>query len=167
MTATIVKIRRSPAGGLLGWAILIGVMAGWLLPMHRETAPVAAESRPATTLHFDLCRHGDGADCVVDGDTFHMAGDKIRIADIDTPETHPPRCTAEAALGEQATLRLQELLNAGSFALAPIDRDRDRYGRRLRIVERDGRSIGEILIAEGLARPYAGGHRAGWCGVAV
>src|SRR5437762_4160411 len=42
-------------------------------------------------------------------------------------------------------------------------RDEDRYGRKLRTVERNGRSLGEILIAEGLARRW-GGARHSWCG---
>ena len=111
---------------------------------------------------FALCDDGHGGDCVVDGDTFRLMGETIRIADIDTPETHPARCEEEAALGAQATERLQELLNAGPFSLQSIDRDQDRYGRSLRIVMRDGRSIGATLVAEGLARPWEG-SRQPWC----
>jgi micrococcal nuclease len=111
---------------------------------------------------FGLCHSGDARNCVVDGDTFWSGGVKIRIADIDTPETHPPRCAAEAARGEAATVRLQALLNDGPFALEPIDRDSDRYGRKLRIVTRDGVSIGGILVNEGLARWYGGGRQP-WC----
>lgn len=113
---------------------------------------------------FGLCHIGGGANCVVDGDTIWMNGVKIRIADIDTPETHPPRCAAEAELGDRATRRLQNLLNAGPVTLEPIERDEDRYGRKLRRVVRGGTSLGDILIAEGLARPYSGGPRSGWCG---
>jgi micrococcal nuclease len=99
---------------------------------------------------------------VVDGDTFWMAGEKIRVADIDAPETHPPRCEYEARLGDAATLRLQQLLNAGPIELAAIDRDRDRYGRKLRIVERGSQSLGGVLVSEGLARPWEG-YRRPWC----
>ncbi len=113
--------------------------------------------------YFSSCTTGGGQNCVVDGDTFWYEGTKIRIADIDTPETHPPRCGLEARLGAAATNRLQALLNAGSFKLEVVDRDTDRYGRKLRRVMRSGRSIGDTLIAEGLARPYVGGPRAGWC----
>jgi micrococcal nuclease len=113
---------------------------------------------------FSTCHSGGGTNCVVDGDTFWLAGEKIRIADIDTPETHPSGCAAEADLGNRATERLRELLNAGSFTLALIDRDRDKYGRKLRIVERGGASLGSVLVSEGLARPYAGGYRESWCG---
>ena len=47
---------------------------------------------------------------MVDGDTIWLQGTKIRIADIDTPETHQPRCASEKALGDKATQRLQQLL---------------------------------------------------------
>jgi endonuclease YncB( thermonuclease family) len=100
---------------------------------------------------------------VVDGDTFWYGGAQIRIADIDTPEIHPPRCAYEAELGMRATRRLTELLRAGPFELEPImDRDEDKYGRKLRIVVRDGQSLGDQLVAEGLARRWVG-RRMPWC----
>jgi micrococcal nuclease len=114
-------------------------------------------------MRFSLCEGSGRTNCVVDGDTFRLAGERIRIADIDTPETHRPQCPAEAALGEAATRRLHALLNAGTFTLQSIDRDTDRFGRKLRIVTRGGESIGGQLVREGLARPYRGGPRAGWC----
>ena len=100
---------------------------------------------------------------VIDGDTFHYGGDKIRIADIDTPEVRG-RCAYEKALAAQATQRLEELLAAGPFELQPIPgRDEDRYGRKLRVVTRNGRSLGDRLVAEGLARTWTG-RREPWCG---
>lgn len=111
---------------------------------------------------FGACHSGGGTNCVVDGDTFWMDGEKIRIADIDAPETHPSRCAEEARLGTAATDRLQVLLNLGPVELAAADRDTDRYGRKLRIVQRDGRSIGAMLVDEGLARRW-GGSRQPWC----
>lgn len=124
--------------------------------------PGAAPSQMAART-FSRCHTGGGVNCVVDGDTFWMNGEKIRIADIDTPETHPSRCAEEARLGNAATDRLQSLLNQGGFDLKAINRDTDRYGRKLRIVERNGASIGGVLVIEGLARPYRGGYREGWC----
>lgn len=100
---------------------------------------------------------------VIDGDTFRYGGERIRIADIDAPETHPPRCAYEAELGERATRRLAGLIGDGRIALRPAGgRDTDRYGRKLRIVERNGRSVGDILVEEGLARPWEGRRRP-WC----
>ncbi len=102
-----------------------------------------------------------GAVRIVDGDTFWLGGEKIRIADIDTPEVRG-RCPYEIELAARATRRMEALLNEGAFELQPVDRDEDRYGRKLRIVTRGGRSLGDTLVAEGLARPYAGGRRP-WC----
>ena len=111
---------------------------------------------------FGQCHSGGGTNCVVDGDTFWIDGEKIRVADIDAPETHPPRCAEEARLGNAATDRLQALLNAGPVTLVSIDRDTDRYGRKLRVVERGGVSLGDRLVSEGLARPWEGRRRP-WC----
>ena len=122
----------------------------------------ASSANDALSARFALCHSGGGSNCVVDGDTFWFAGDKYRIADIDTPETHPARCAEEAALGEAATGRLHQWLNAGAFSLDSAGRDADRYGRKLRIVTRGGTSVGSVLVAEGLARPWKG-RRRGWC----
>ena len=116
----------------------------------------------AVARHFPLCR-SSRITCVVDGDTFWLDGVKIRLADINTPEVSEPLCAAEAALGARATRRLQLLLNAGPFELTRGLRDEDRYGRKLRIVQRDGRSIGDVLIEEGLARRWLG-YKQSWCG---
>jgi endonuclease YncB( thermonuclease family) len=99
---------------------------------------------------------------VVDGDTFWLGGDKIRIADIDTPELEA-RCPSELALAQRATRRLEGLLDEGPFEMSPIaGRDEDRYGRKLRILTRNGRSLGDVLVAEGLARTWTG-QRQPWC----
>ncbi len=122
----------------------------------------SAAAGDTLSARFGLCHTGGGRDCVVDGDTFWFAGEKYRIADIDTPETHPARCAGEAALGAAATGRLQAWLNAGAFSLDSPGRDTDRYGRKLRIVTRGGASVGDVLVAEGLARRWEG-HRLPWC----
>lgn len=114
------------------------------------------------TANFTICHSGGGTNCVVDGDTFWFQGENIRIADIDTPETHPSHCETEARLGEAATAQLLQMLNDGTFSLGSVDRDIDRYGRKLRIVNRDGVSIGGAMVRDGVARWYAGGRRP-WC----
>ncbi|WP_284124197.1 thermonuclease family protein [Parerythrobacter aestuarii] len=123
------------------------------------TAPVDSESA-----RFPICGDGARVTCVVDGDTIWYQGTKIRIADIDTPEVSSPGCPREAQLGARATRRLQALLNAGAFTLAPNPegRDTDPYGRSLKLVTRDGRSLGDTLVREGLAERW-GGPRIAWC----
>lgn len=111
---------------------------------------------------FALCAEAPRTTCVVDGDTFWLQGEKIRIADINAPETHSAGCPAEQALGEKATRRLIQLLNAGPITLEVQERETDRYGRALRIVTRKGRSLGAQLVREGLAEPWRG-RRSDWC----
>ena len=95
--------------------------------------------------------------CVVDG------GIKIRIADIDTPELSQPKCSSEKELAEMAAARLLALLNEGPFEMIQIgNQDEDRYGRKLRVLIRNGKSIGDQLTHEGLARKWTG-QREPWC----
>ena len=125
-------------------------------------APAALASASAVSRSFALCAGSVRIDCVVDGDTFWLGGTKIRIADINTPEVSSPNCAAEAALGRRATTRLRELLSAGSFQLQAVDRDEDAYGRKLRVVVRGGQSLGDVLVAEGLAHHWRG-YQENWC----
>ncbi|WP_326493098.1 thermonuclease family protein [Novosphingobium sp. SL115] len=127
-----------------------------------SAAPLHATSRDGERARFDLCGTGARVTCVVDGDTFWYGGTKVRIADINTPETSQPGCAAEAKLGLRATRRLVQLLNEGPFTLEIKGRAQDRYGRALRVVTRGGASLGAILETEGLAEHWQGKRR-DWC----
>ncbi|QJX10014.1 thermonuclease family protein [Rhizobium brockwellii] len=111
---------------------------------------------------FSICGSGQRITCVVDGDTFWFRGEKIRIADIDTPELSPPKCERERKRGLAAKQRLLDILNSGPLSFKTTARDEDRFGRKLRIVYRERRSVGDILVAEGLARKWEGSRRS-WC----
>ena len=99
-------------------AAIVGIAAGtawaWADPAFPPKIP-----------KFGTCYAGGGTNCVVDGDTFYIDSIKIRIAGIDAPETHPPRCEREEQLGRAATKRLRQLLNSGTVTLLSIDRDED------------------------------------------
>jgi micrococcal nuclease len=57
-----------------------------------------------------------------------------------------------------------QLINAGPFQVVRAGgRDEDLYGRKLRVLTRDGRSVADTLVAEGLARRWDGVRRS-WCG---
>jgi len=153
------------------WLLLPLVFVAGLYLWHdqRSGAPTLGgglfPAAPDTeTARFAHCSGPVRKTCVVDGDTFWYQGTKIRIADINTPETSTPECRDEAQLGAEATRRLIALLNAGPFTLQPggDGRDKDRYGRALRIVTRKGRSLGATLVEEGLAEQWQG-HRRSWC----
>lgn len=114
-------------------------------------------------VQFVPCVGATTGNCVVDGDTIWMRGEKIRISDIDTPEMFSPRCASELALGQKAAYRLQVLLNAGPIEIIKAEsRDRDRYGRLLREIHRNGQSLGDVLVSEGLAHRWDGARRE-WC----
>jgi micrococcal nuclease len=139
----------------------------FLLTLGLVFSATIAAARPATSpdsesARFDDCGRGPRFNCVIDGDTFWYAGEKIRIADINTPEVSEPQCAREAQLGARASARLQALLNEGAFTLERADRDRDPYGRLLRTVTRGGTSVGAVLVREGLAEEWRG-TRGGWC----
>lgn len=162
---------RTKAFGLKEIALLFGGAAvlgsGVGAGMHYWPSNTSARSDGATrtaTVSFTLCAGTSDTDCVIDGDTIRMNGDKVRLVGFNTPEISSPACSAEAAKGEQAKLRLLELLNSGvlSFA-ATADRDRDRFNRLLRAVSVDGRDVADTLISEGLAEPYQGGQKRNWC----
>lgn len=133
--------------------IVIGGAYGWATVPPEDTISAS----------FPICASGARTTCVVDGDTFWLDGIKYRISDIDTPETSEPRCAEEKALGEQATIRLQTLLNAGAFGLKAGMRDEDKYSRKLREVYRGGQSLGAQLVDEGLAHRWIG-FKQSWCG---
>jgi endonuclease YncB( thermonuclease family) len=98
---------------------------------------------------------------ITDGDTFRYRGAAIRLADIDAPEVRG-RCPEETRLAALATDRMEGLLHAGPFEMRTLGRDEDRYGRKLRVVVRNGRSLGDQLVSEGLARTWTG-RREPWC----
>jgi|GEM_PF-506611 len=157
-----IRIRPKMFAMVLRHSICTAAAAAFLGLWSFAAPAPAASAGDSESASFGLCHSGGGTNCVVDGDTIYYRGAKIRIADIDTPETHGPRCPLEAELGAAATRRMHQLVNAGPFTLQSINRDTDRYGRKLRILTRGGESLGAVLVREGLARFYAGGRRP-WC----
>lgn len=145
---------------MAAFAAVLVSPAGWPPGAAVELPRLGEEDREGA--RFSLCGVGVRINCVIDGDTFWYRGEKIRIADINTPEVSKPACAREAQLGAAATERLHSLLNEGAFTLEPIDRDRDQHGRLLRTVTRDGESVGAVLVTEGLAEEWRG-YRGSWC----
>ena len=147
------------------WIVLVGAIFyfdhdfGGMLSVN---SPMG-QSMVTADHKFTFCDGFTQRYCVVDGDTIRFAGVKIRVEDIDTPEIHDYKCEQELKRGLRAKSRLLELVNAGPFNIVSNGgNDTDRYGRKLRHLMRNGFSLGELLIDEGLARRYAGGRRS-WC----
>lgn len=111
---------------------------------------------------------------IIDGDTIAVGSERIRLLDVDAPESFKPRCEKELVAGLKAKERLAELLRAGYVW---IDRQgEDRYRRtlaRLLLLKASGgapRDIGAILVSEGFAVLWQSGRdawewrRRHWCG---
>jgi endonuclease YncB( thermonuclease family) len=111
---------------------------------------------------------------VVDGDTLALRARiwigldlvvNARIRGIDTPEMNG-KCDREKAAAVAARAQLEAIVGDGGVQLRQIENDK--YAGRVvaDVVADDGTELGPAMIASGLARPYDGGSRAPWCGVA-
>ena len=111
--------------------------------------------------HAEEAASAAGKIYAIDGDTFGIGVQRIRILGMDAPETHPPRCIREAQLGLAATAKLKELLSSGTVTMSGSGHDQ--YGRELRQVFVNGQDVADAMIGSGLARSYNGGKKQGWC----
>jgi micrococcal nuclease len=108
---------------------------------------------------------------VIDGDTIEVDGLKIRIAEIDTPETGRARCQREFELGQAAKRRLVELLGTGELTVVIVSPTGGGFGRALGYVFAGETDVGQTLLEEGLALKWSRGpaskaaRMAVWCPV--
>ena len=106
-----------------------------------------------------------------DGDTCYVSAPalpgklskmSVRVLGIDTPEIKG-KCEKEkelALIGRQTANQLFRAADKIEFK----DLKWDKYGGRvLSNVYLDGKLYSDILIEKGLARPYDGGAKKGWC----
>lgn len=157
------KPARKPMPGWLRWtliwAAIIAVLTVVYVLRGGFSTPAAALPRAEAVSLAAPVRRDDIR--VTDGDTFRVSDERIRIANIDTPEMPGrARCQVEADRAVAAKARLTQLLAAGPVVL---EREGvDRYGRTLAIVRVNGVDIGEQLIREGEAQRWMG-RKATWC----
>jgi len=123
------------------------------------------------TLGYLGIRISGGTACrvvrVIDGDTVRIycpgrGFDLARLIGFDTPEVFSPRCFGEWWAGTKASWALSRHLWTADEVKIVLS-GTDRYDRRLATLFVDGRNIAPTMIADGHARPYAGGRREGWC----
>jgi micrococcal nuclease len=88
----------------------------------------------------------------------------VRLRDVDTPESGGrAKCASERKLAERATRFTRDAV-AAARNIQFEGPSWDKYGGRIDAdVWIDGKRLAHQLIAAGLARPYGGGKRAGWC----
>jgi endonuclease YncB( thermonuclease family) len=165
---------RGAGPTLLGFAV--GLAGGTAIGITVQSQPVPAQpapaiesarpaSRPASvSIPADVLR-------VLDGDTFEARvhvwpgldiTTKVRLRGIDAAELRA-RCPAERVQAEAARDALRDMLAQGAVGVFGISLDK--YGGRV-VADAATRSIPNVsaeMLARGLARGYAGGHRDSWC----
>jgi micrococcal nuclease len=178
VVASMSARRSRPIGRLLGmspfdaigWIIEVGVPRKLLVIISCVTVIFATSMANASPID-------PGQVEVLDGDTIRIASETFRLVGFDTPETYRAQCPSERDLGSRATFRLRQLVAGGDLDLERIGCScptgtegtfRCNYGRSCGTLRARGQDVGALLIAEGLARPYACGRtscprRNAWC----
>lgn len=108
---------------------------------------------------------------VIDGDTLVVRAKiwlgqtietKVRLNGIDTPEIRG-KCAEEKQLAQQAKSRMQNWVSGKMVYLTDVTYGK--YAGRVvgNVATGDYKNLAEKLIQDGLARPYKGKKRQGWC----
>src|SRR5690606_32485822 len=121
--------------------------------------PAVAQPRPLLAKFVPGQARAADEYCLVDGDTIWIAGEKLRMEGYDTPERQIHICGGEVAiaLAHRASYRVIELLNSSDWTVEYGESDNT--GTRMLVTIRiGGRDIGDILIAERLARSCPDGE---------
>jgi micrococcal nuclease len=144
--------------GVLGVVLMAALLVALIIGI--SIATIFHDDPGAPALRFGQCYNAPGADCVVDGDTAFIGGDRVLIAGIEAPSIQDAQCTQENDRGVNAAVRLADFLNSGPVTVSrPF---RDEYGRMVRNVAVKGQDVGERMINLGLARRYTG-EKQKWC----
>ena len=146
------------------WATAAGVVlfafaAAALAVGFGEITGHGSDAAPARAERFGQCYNNARSDCVIDGDTLYIGGQRLEIAGMDAPEIRGSRCPAETNRGIQAAVRLAALLNSGAVTIGGVERQAD--GQLLRRIAVDGRDVGKAMVGAGVARRYGSGLD--WC----
>ena len=102
---------------------------------------------------------------IIDGDTLRLSdGSRMRLVGFNTPEKGDrAECANEAELSARATARLEQLVASSQTGVTQVacacppgteGTKKCNYGRSCGTLTANGRDVGGILIAEGLAVPF-------------
>ncbi len=155
--------RRRRGCAAAGRRLLLGLGAGLVAAALPAAPPRAGETLagPVAAEVID----------VLDGDTIAVRAHiwlgqevviRVRLDGIDAPELRAA-CREERRLAEAARDFLRREIADARVTLRRIRRGK--YAGRVlaAVATADGRDIARMLLDRGLARPYRGGRRAGWC----
>jgi endonuclease YncB( thermonuclease family) len=139
-------------------AVVVGFIATWTLTARQANGVDGPGSVHTTN------RVQSGLIEVIDGDTVRFNGGVYRLIGFDAPERGDrARCDDERRRSDAATSRLRTLVARGDVSLEQVacacrkglEGTREcNYGRLCGLLSVGGQDVGQILITEGLARPY-------------
>lgn len=135
---------------LVGMAVAVGAL----------TLKTAQSEAKTYSRNMPICNSSKRINCVVDGDTIWLDGEKIRLEGFNTPEMNG-ECNRESQLARKARSKLSRALSSNPFEVARGGHDR--YGRRLATVSVNSVDVGDPLIRDGLAHVWRG-RKQDWCG---
>jgi endonuclease YncB( thermonuclease family) len=130
-------------------------LPGWGSKAEATTQTVSALTGQAVHQSFSI----------IDGDTLRLSdGSRMRLVGFNTPEKGDrAECAREAELSARATARLKQLVASSQTGVTQVacacppgteGTKKCNYGRSCGTLTADGRDVGDILIAEGLAVPF-------------
>lgn len=131
------------------------ILAGVLLVLLGLLFAFEKSSTPTKTSSADNIQ----VKKVVDGDTLEIYRygkiEKVRLIGIDTPETLDPRKPVQC-FGKEASDKTKNWLTGKQIKLEfdPIVGEKDKYGRLLAYVWKDGELVNLSLLKEGYAHEY-------------
>ena len=152
---------RQPPVFVIGFcAALVGAgVIGWKIGPEERQVEAASLVSAGHTIAMPICGSGKRINCIVDGDTIWVKGEKIRLEGFNAPEMNGS-CNRERRMAIQARDELRRVLNGRAFTIGR--NGKDRYGRTLATIRVDGRDVGEGLISKGLAHEWRG-FKESWC----
>jgi micrococcal nuclease len=104
---------------------------------------------------------------VIDGDTIEVCNasgpERIRIANLDAPESYRPACAKEKIAGIQAKQAAIQLFIRPNVNLDINRHSKDRYGRSVADVSVNGIDFRQHMIAEGHGVEWKFNEKHNWC----
>jgi endonuclease YncB( thermonuclease family) len=152
--------QREMWGGVTGVVLFSAAIAVLIMGVAAVTFSKLDPAAAARARRFGQCYNAQGPNCVLDGDTIRIGGERIEIAGIDAPQIQGAKCAAERTQGIDAAVKLADLLNSGRVSASGASRDA--AGREVRKVTVNGEDVGAAMIDAGAARK-AGDEPASWC----
>jgi micrococcal nuclease len=141
--------------GIVGILIFAAGIGAGIIALSIYTVFRDDPEADARAAQFSQCYNAQGPNCVVDGGTIYVAGERVQIAGIEAPGIGDAKCDGEHDRGIQAATLLAELLNSGPVTIgAPF---RDQIGRTVRKVEVKGRDVALKMVGEDAAHETASG----------